>query len=434
MTMTRRTVLRGVGGAVLALPFLEAMSTSMRAQRAHAAAVPSRLVVLYFPNGTYGDANGTALYPTGTGKDYVLAPPWSPLEPHRADLTLLKNIRNEPAIISAFPNHPPAATCFLTCVPINKSYDDLRAGPSMDTLLAAEIGTGTRLRSLALGSGGPISITDEGYSTVYYQNISWRSETRPAPRLDHPQLLFDALFGSGDPALNASRRQQRLSVLDFVQGETARLRKHLGSQDGQKLDEYLTSVRQVEEVVSHPPAENACPDRGPMPSGMLTFEAQLKTTLDLIVLALRCDLTRVVTYMMDTARSGRSFDGLGSHHQISHHGNDPEMVSKLLAINQFYASQLSYFLAAMKAVRDPDGTTLLDRSAVLFGSGLGDSNEHRKDHLPLIVAGRANGSLRPGGALDLPVNTPLANLHLTLLQRLGSTRTTFGDSTGVLPL
>jgi len=137
---------------------------------------------------------------------------------------------------------------------------------------------------------------------------------------------------------------------------------------------------------------------------------------------------------MDTARSGRSFEGLGSHHQISHHGNDPSAIAKLLTINQFYAEQFAYLLHAMQAAKEPDGTTLLDRSAVLFGSGLSDSNQHRKDHLPLVVAGRGNGSLHPGGVLDLPADTPLANVHLSLLRSLGSQRTAFGDSTGVVAL
>jgi len=429
--LSRRTVLRGLGGGAIALPLLEAMDAG---KARGATSAPSRLVVLYFPNGTYGDEHGTALYPSGSGTDYVMAAPWSPLEPYRTELTLLKNVRNNPAIISPFPNHPPAATCFLTCVPINKSYDVLGAGPSVDALLGADIGADTRFPFLSLGSGGPISITDEGYSTVYYQNISWLSETQPATRVDHPALLFDLLFGSGDPTLDAARRRKRRSVLDFVQGETARLKKNVGTQDRQKLDEYLTAVRQTEEVVNREAAESSCPDPGGAPERTLSFDAQLRATLDLIVLALRCDLTRVATYMMDTARSGRSFEGLGSHHQISHHGNDPEAIAKLLTINQFYAEQFAYFLSAMKAAKEPDGTSLLDRSAVLFGSGLSDSNQHRKDHLPLVVAGRGNGSLHPGSVLDLPADTPLANVHLTLLRSLGSQRTAFGDSTGVVAL
>jgi len=425
--LSRRALLRG-SGVTLALPWLEAMG----ARQARAAEAPPRLVVLYFPNGTYGDDKGTALYPTGTGTTYTLAAPWAPLEPHRADLILPKNVRNNPAILSPFPNHPPAATCFLTCTPINKSYDVLGAGPSMDVLLAQEIAGDTRFPYLTLGCGGPLSITDEGYSTAYYQNLSWVSATQPATRVDHPRFLFDLLFGSGDPALDDARRAQRRSVLDFAQGETTRLRRNLGAQDKLKLDDYLTSVRQVEQVVTRPPSAVTCA-KGVAPARSLTFEAQIQATLDLIVLALRCDLTRVVTFMMDTARSNRTFDGLGSHHQISHHGNDPGAIQKLLAINTFYAKQLAYLLAAMKTDVGASGS-LLDQSAVLFGSGLSDANQHRKDHLPLVVAGRARGNLHPGRVLELGPDTPLANLHLALMRSLGSQRTTFGDSDANLAL
>jgi len=429
--LSRRALLRGAGGIALALPWLEAME-ARRAQAADAAP-PRRLAVLYFPNGTAGDANGTALYPQGTGADYVMAGPWSPLEPHRADLTIFKNVRNNPAILCPFPNHPPAASCFLTGVPINKSYDVLRAGPSMDVLLAAEIAGSTRFSSLALGSGGPLSITDEGYSTAYYQNISWVSDTQPATRVDHPSFLFDLLFGAKDQSLDASRKEQRRSVLDFVQAEATRLKGKLGAQDKLKLDDYLASVRQLEQIVNRPAGEATCA-HGEAPLRALSFEAQIQATLDLVALAFRCDLTRVVTYMMDTARSNRTFAGLGSHHQISHHGNDPDTIKKLLAINQFYARQLAYFLDALGATTEADGTRLLDHGAVLFGSGLSDANQHRKDHLPLVLAGHAGGALHPGQVAELPPDTPLANVHLTVMRSLGSQRTSFGDSTGVLTI
>ena len=278
-----------------------------------------------------------------------------------------------------------------------------------------------------------MSITDEGYSTIYYQNISWLSETQPATRLDHPRLLFDLVFGARAPGENEARRQRRKSVLDFAAGESDRLRRGLGAADRQKLDEHLTAVRQVEARVMLPDGPT-CAGAGAAPALVLPFPAQLRATLDLIVLALRCDLTRVVTFMMDTARSGRTFEGLGSHHDISHHGNDPAAIGKLLAINEFYAEQLAYLLAALKAARAPDGTTLLDSAIVLFGSGLSDGNQHRKDHLPLVIAGRGNGKLSPGRVLDLPPNTPLANVHLTLLGHMGVDRAAFGDSTGALPL
>jgi hypothetical protein len=392
--------------------------------------------MLFFPNGTHGSDAGTDLYPTGTGSTYTLSPRWSALERHRADISILKNVKNAPADAGEDPNHPKACSCWLTCVPITKSYTEIKAGISMDQVVAGAVGADSDFPSLALANGGPVSAPNEGYAPIYYQNISWLSETTPASRIEDPVLLFDRLFGSPDTGENEARRAMKQSVLDFAVGETARLSAGLGTTDRARLDQYLTGIRDVERLLASggfmTGASCPLPER---PAAPVDFKAQLGVMSQLVVLALQCDRTRVVTFMLDVARSNRNaeFAGVtGAHHDISHHAGNPDMIEKLLTINAFYADRFAEFLDAMKAAQVTGGN-LLDQSMVLWGAGLGDADGHRKDHLPLVVAGRGGGKLQPGSVHDLPPNTPLANVHLTLMQHMGVEVETFGDSSGTLP-
>jgi hypothetical protein len=431
--MNRRQFLRGFGGTAIALPLFE----SLAPRRAMAAPI-NRLLVFYFPNGTHGDDRGTDLYPIGSGTTYKLPPPLASLERHRPYLSLLRNIRNTAADLSPFPNHPRGSSCWLTSAKINRSYDDIRAGISMDQVIANQIGGATPLPSLVLANGGPVSSTNEGYSAIYYQNISWRSETTPASRIEDPLLLFDHLFGAKDPAVNTARRRLRMSVLDFAREQAVGLNAQLGGSDRERLDHYLTSIRELETRIdaAQPTATTVC--KVPARPGVgLPFAEKIGVMSSLMAAAIACDKTRVATYILDTARSNRNaeFAGVtGAHHTISHHASQRVNIDKLLAINTFYAARFSAFLDLLKTYPDGQGTTLLDNSMVLWGSGLGDSDGHRKDHLPIIIAGRGGGALRPGRVIDAAPNTPIANVHLTLMQHMGVQRPSFGDSTGMLPL
>lgn len=431
--LARRRLLQGLGASLITLPAFETFAPKIaRAQDA-----ANRLVMLFFPNGTHGSDQGTDLYPTGSGSTYTLSPRWSALERHRADISILKNIKNAPADAGEDPNHPKACSCWLTCTPITKSYTEIHAGISMDQVVAGAVGGQSDFPSLVLANGGPVSAPNEGYAPIYYQNISWLSETTPASRIEDPVLLFDRLFGSPVSGENDARRSMKQSVLDFAVAETTRLSAGLGSTDRARLDQYLTGIRDVERVLSTggfmTGATCTLPER---PAAPVDFKAQLSVMSQLVVLALQCDRTRVVTFMLDVARSNRNaeFAGVtGAHHDISHHAGNPDMIEKLLTINGFYADRFAEFLDAMKAA-DVVGGKLLDQSMVLWGAGLGDADGHRKDHLPLVVAGGGGGKLHPGSVHDLPPNTPLANVHLTLMQHMGVQAQTFGDSSGTLQI
>jgi hypothetical protein len=354
-------------------------------------------------------------------------------------LSILRNIRNTAADLSPPPNHARGASCWLTSAPINRTYTDIKCGISVDQVIANEIGGATSVSSLALANGGPVSAPNEGYSPIYYQNVSWRSETTAASRIEKPALLFDALFGSSEPNLNAARRRARRSVLDFSLAESRRLKDGLGGTDRQRMDLYFTSLREVEKKLDAPSGGTTVSCAVPLrpAAASLTFAEQIAVMSRLLVLALACDKTRVGTYMLDTARSNRNaeFAGVtGSFHDFSHHGGKPENTSRMFKVNAWYAAAFASFLDQMTAFRDPGGQTLLDNSIVVWGSGLGDSDGHRKDHIPLVVAGRGGGLLRPGRVIDSAANTPIANVHLTVMQHMGVKRTRFADSTGTIPL
>jgi hypothetical protein len=431
----RRAFLRAAG-ATVALPFLESLAPRVaRAQTAR----PLRLLAFYVPNGIHM-AGWT---PAETGPDWRPTPILAPLEPLRADVSILTGLANQPARPDGPGDHASGTGAFLSCAhPFKTEGRDIRNGISMDQVAAEVLGRGAAFPSLQLGSEGGASTggCDSGYSCAYARNISWAGPATPLAKEVSPQAVFDRLFAGADPTESRRARERRRvyqqSVLDFVRDDARALQGRLGRSDGHKLDEYLTGLRALETRLANVDDTATCgtEDR---PESSREIEASVRAMLDVAVLAMRCDLTRVITYMLGNAGSNRvySFLGIGDgHHQISHHQGRPENQSRLQTIDTWEIGQLAYLLSAMKAVDDGEGQSLLDRSLVFFSSEIEDGNAHRHSNLPVVLAGRAGGAIRSGRHIRYEGGPPLANLFTTMLNALGVPNERFGlDGTGPLP-
>ncbi|HJZ60388.1 MAG TPA: DUF1552 domain-containing protein, partial [Gemmataceae bacterium] len=296
--------------------------------------------------------------------------------------------------------------------------------------------------SLELGCEGSKSdgACDHGYSCAYQTNLSWRGESTPAAKEIDPRLVFERLFGGPNPAENDAargrRERDRKSILDYVGEDATRVRDTLGAADRRKLDEYLAGVREVERRIAlAQPAVEVGQARFAKPVGVpADFREHARLMCDLLVLAFQADLTRVATFVLANDGSNRSYQGVGvpeGHHDVSHHGGDAAKQAKIRAINTYHVEQLAYLLGRLKALADGDGT-LLDRCLVLYGSGISDGDAHNHDDLPILLAGKGNGTVKPGRHVRYPRETPLTNLYLSMLDRLGAPVDAFGDSTGRL--
>ncbi|MHB8900860.1 MAG: DUF1552 domain-containing protein [Thermoguttaceae bacterium] len=443
IAISRRTVLRGLGAAV-SLPWLEAMAAPSRAAAADGRANPPlRLAWFFVPNGMHMPD----WTPGEEGPLTTLPPILQPLTEHRAKLIVLSGLAlNGGRALGDGPgDHARCVASFLTGAhPFKTDGKDIKNGISIDQAAAQVVGGQTRFPSLELGTepssqGGRC---DSGYSCVYTSNISWRTPTSPMTKETEPQALFDRLFGSGDVAQDRSGRQRhdrfRKSVLDLVSDEAQSLQKRLGSADRRKLDEYLYAVRQVErELQQTGKLENAPSEVSafPRPAGRpADFADHIRLMMDLMVLAMQTDSTRIMSYMFTNAGSNRSYseiDVAAGHHNLSHHGNDPEKQAQISKINRYHVSIFCHFLDRLAAVPDGDGT-LLDHSLLMYGSGLADGNRHDHDNLPILLAGGACGTVRPGRHVRYTKETPLANLYLGMLHRIGGQARSFSDSTGPL--
>ncbi len=326
------------------------------------------------------------------------------------------------------------------CQAFKTNGANIRIGVSADQVAAQQIGHRTRFASLELGvdRGAQSGNCDSGYSCAYSSNMSWRSPTTPNPKEVDPRLVFERLFGAGTSVesdqARATRAKYEKSVLDFVLADAGRLKKKLGATDQRKMDEYLTAVREIEQRISL--AEKSSTRELPSyarPDGIPPDHAEhLRLMADLLVLAFRADLTRVATFMFGNAGSNRSYSFIGvpeGHHDLSHHGNDEQKQAKISQINQFHTKSLAYLLDKLKAAREGDGT-LLDQAMIAYGSGLGDGNAHNHDNLPVLVAGRAGGTIQSGRHMAFEKETPLNNLWLSLLDRVDAHSDHLGDSTG----
>ena len=439
--LPRRTVLRGLG-ATVALPLLDGMVPALSPLRATAAQPVRRLGAFYVPNGV----EMRAWTPAGEEAALELSPILEPLAPVRDQVCVLSGLADKPAIPrdgEGTGDHARASATWLTGVHARKTEGpDIRAGVSMDQIAAQELGKLTQLSSLelAIDSVEVLGACDQGYSCAYANTISWRNATTPLPMENNPRAVFERLFGAADSTdafTRLARLRQDRSILDFVTNEAATLEHRLGAGDRLKLTQYLDAVRDVERRIQR--AEEQSDREVPVveqPIGIPgTFEEHARLMFDLLTLAYQTDLTRVGTLMFGREVSGRSFPEIGvpgGHHGYSHHQNDPVNLEMLAKINTHHIRQFGYFLEKLRSTPDGDGS-LLDHSLFLYGAGISDGNLHFHLDLPILLAGGSAGHLKGGRHLRYSSETPLANLHVAMLDKLGLPVEQFGDSTGGLP-
>ena len=439
---SRRTVLRGIGTA-LAVPWFESLAgRAWAGPWQQPTQPPLRMAFVYAPNGMHMPDWIPSQWESGE-----LPAILKPLAPFRADLNVISGLTLDGARAhgDGGGDHARALAAFLTGAHCRKTNgSNIKNGISADQLAANEIGHLTRFPSLELGIEGNAQSgnCDSGYSCAYTSNLSWRNETTPVPKEVSPLAAFDRLVGDDDSAGGQSAAQQRhrnrRSVLDYVRDDAQSLQQKLGQRDQQKLDEYLHAVRDVErrltmaETLKKPEIDLSS---FPRPAGSPeTYEQHVKMMFDVIALAFQSDSTRIITFMLANAGSDRNYRELGisgGHHELSHHGNNAAKQAAISKINQFHTTLLSYLLERMKNISEGDGN-LLEHTMLLYGSGIGDGNVHNHDNLPILLFGRAGGSIKTGRHLEYHAETPLTNLYVSMLQRMGLSVESFGDSTGPL--
>ena len=442
--MTRRRFLRGTGVSV-ALPSLAAWAPSVAAAGAAgtgATGQPLRLVYLYVPNGV----NMQHWRPQGEGTDFTLNRSTQSLERHRDRLQFITGLENREAYIhrDGAGDHARAGASFLTAARPNKSAVDVHCGVSADQVVAQSIGAQTRLPSLELSCDGvrKSGQCDSGYSCAYQFNLAWRDARTPVAPEANPRAVFERLFGSGPHGQRqqnfALRQQRQKSVLDFVRDEARLMNASLGREDRMKVDEYLNGVREIEvgiekaERYGMPPDPEMVTPQEAIPE---SYADHMRLLFDVLTVALQTDQTRVCSFLLAHDGSTRSFPEIGvtdAHHNLSHHQRRESRLEKIAKIDTFYCEQLAYFLDRLRETTDGTGRPLLEDAMVVYGSGLSDGDRHNQDDLPIIVAGGGGGSFEMGRHQKLANATPMANLHLSLINRMGVTTERFSDSTGEL--
>jgi hypothetical protein len=437
--ISRRTVLRGLGVSV-ALPWLEAMgpvASWATAAETKSRPAPNRMAMLYVPNG----ANMADWTPKTEGSLGELPTILEPLSGLKDDFMVLTGLTADKARShgDGGGDHARALSAFLTgAQPRKTDGADIRSGISVDQVAAARVGDKTILPSLEIGceAGSMAGNCDSGYSCVYSSTMSWRSATQPLPKEVNPKLVFERLFSTEGNARRAQRDALRKSVLDFVRDDSRDMTVKLGANDRRKMDEYFTSIRDIElrmeRAAKLPPVKT--PDVT-APTGIpASFEEHIRLMCDLVVLAFQADVTRVATFVLANEGSNKPYPFIGvseGHHELSHHGNNQTKKQKIRDINRFHTTQLAYFLEKLKSVQEGDGT-LLDHSMVAYGSGNSDGDRHNHDDLPILLAGRGCGTINPGRHVRFSSETPLNNLWLSMLDRMEINVGQLGDSTGTL--
>ncbi len=433
--LPRRTFLKGLGAAV-ALPMLDAMTPAFAAPALKQ--TPTRLAFTYIPNGV----TLQAWTPAAAGREFEFTRILKPLEAMREHTLVITGLaqQNANALADGAGDHARAAACYLTGVhPRKTAGADIQAGVSVDQIAAGAIGGDTRFPSIELGcdESRTVGNCDSGYSCAYTNSLSWRSPTSPMPPETNPRLAFERLFGGIDagldPATRAIRRRERRSILDIVAERTNALVGSLGPSDRRKMDEYLTSVREIERriEIAERDTREVTPDFE-MPSGVpVLFADYASLMFDMQAIAFQADLTRVSTLMLGREGSLRTYPEIGvpdPHHPLTHHRDNPEWIEKVTKVNVLHMELFAKFIAKLAATPDGDGT-LLDHSIVVYGSGIADGNKHTHEDLPVVVAGHGGGLLG-GRHLVYAENTPMTNFYLTMLDRIGVKEETIGDSTG----
>lgn len=454
-SLSRRRFLRGVGAAAIALPAFESLLRPGSAAAAElvsqtaaglattATGAPLRTAFVYFPNGAI-QANW---WPTGDGKDFKFAPTMEPLEKVKNSLQVFAGLdqRNAMPGPDGAGDHARASGTFLTGVRVKKtSGSDIHCGVSIDQVAANQVGHQTRFPSLELtcDSVRRSGNCDSGYSCAYQYNLSWQSPTTPVAPEPNPRLVFERLFGAGSPGQRREslklRQTQQRSILDFVREDARNLDDELGNRDRQKLDEYLTSVREIEKRIAEAERFNGkTPDPAvPTPDGIpANFKDHIQLMFDMMLLAFQTDSTRVATFLLANEGSNRAFPEIGipqGHHFLSHHRNQQDMMDKVAAIDLFYMQTFAAFLEKLDQTKDVDGNSMLHNSMIVYGSGNSDGNRHTHVNLPIILAGGGGGTLTPGRYVKFD-GQPMSNLFLSMADRVGvKDLPRFGDSTARL--
>lgn len=441
-TVSRRSFLRGAG-AVMALPLLEKMAVRpalAAAEGAAAGAAPVRMAWVFWPNGVIVDK----WQPTGPGgADWQLTPSLEPLGEFKQDFSIFTGLsqHNARSLGDGAGDHARSAATFLTGAhPVKTDGANIRVGKSIDQAIAEHIGGETKLPSIELGTEGGRNAgsCDSGYSCAYSSNISWRTPSQPMAKEINPRLAFERLFGNGgaDGKDREKRMFYRKSILDMVAADASELKKSVSQHDRQKLDEYFTSVREIEQRIERlrvnpktAPPDFTTPEKPPEDT-----QEHIRLMFDLMALAFETDTTRLATFMLANEGSNRTYpmvDVKDAHHGLSHHQNDAEKMEKIARIDRFFAEEFAYFLRRLKNTKEGD-RNLLDNSLILYGCAIGDGNRHNHDELPIILAGHAAGRVKPGRHIKLNEETPLNNLFLSMADAAGVPLKDFGDSTGAL--
>jgi hypothetical protein len=434
--ISRRTVLRGAGVS-LALPWLEAM---MPAASTPKAALPVRMAFLYMPNGV----NTKAWAPEGVGRDFKLSPTLQPLADLKDNIVVAQNLWNQAA--KDGDGHYVKESSILTSARISKTLgEDLNShGISMDQIAAQKAGGRTPLPSLELGVSPEATGVDlaVGYTRVYGCHIAWSSPITPLAREINPRSVYERLLRASGPKGNSGKQDALL--LDRVLGQAKDLRAQVGAADRLRIDEYMSIVRSLEERTQRASVSgrNAWKPRVPLnsvpmpPEEPKDYAEHVRLMLDMIALAFQSDTTRISTFMFGNAVSNVSFRWLegvsGSHHDMSHHSNDPDKLRQYQLINQWYVAQYAYLLKKLRDTKEGE-SNVLDNSAILFASALSDGNSHNPHKLPVVIGGKAGGKIATGQNLVFSDDTPLANLWVSVLSAFGTPVERFADSTGPLP-
>lgn len=438
--MSRRTMLKGLGVA-MALPMLDIMGTTKAMAAAGNTATPTRMAMVFVPNGV----NYDHWLPQGEGKRYQFSPTLKPLEGVREHINIMTGLTLDKARANGDGpgDHARSSASFLTGAQARKtSGNDIRIGVSVDQFAAQQIGVDTRLASLEIGMerGRAAGRCDSGYSCAYVSNVSWADEDSPVPKMTDPIEVFERMFGEvGNVEAEAAKQdrlRRRSSILDYVMHDTQRLERKLGKSDRNKIDEFQTSIREIERRVQMAKSSDdiVMPDTPPPTEEPTKLSERIDLMYDMMLLAFRMDVTRISTFMLGNGGSNRRFeelDILEGHHTLSHHRNKAEMVNKIREIDRYYTEGFAKFVRKMADTPDGRGS-LLDHSMVLYGSGICDGNRHNHENLPIVMAGRANGSIDTGRLINYREETPLCNLYMSMLDRMKVDVAEFGDATGRL--
>ena len=436
IALPRRTFLRGLGVS-LSLPLLDAMVPALSALADTPGRPVHRLGYVYIPMGM----NPASWIPSGVGRLSELSPSLQSLTPYLEHLTVITNTELKNAETTG--NHASSNCAFLSCARAKRTEStDYELGITVDQIAAREVGHGTPIPSLELGTDliAQVGNCDNGYACAYMNNMSWSSSTTPLPTESDPRLVFERLFGDGGtPAERRAQLKKNASILDWVMKDMSGLQQKVGAGDRARVDEYITTIREVERRIQRAEQQSA---ETPLPalerpaSVPEVWEEHVKLMMDLQVLALQADLTRIISFQLAREGSTRTYPLIGvpePHHPVSHHANNPELLVKLAKINAYHVSLFGYLLEKLQTTPDGDGT-LLDHSTYLLGSGMGNPNVHDHTNLPIVVVRGGARGIKGGHHVKHAQPIPLANVHLALLDHMGVKLDRFVDSTGVAEL